>query len=62
MDPHSTVEDPPGQTNNRLYNFLGGVIAVLTLVLPLYITSHYSSLSAVTNTTLSSPPSGPVQR
>jgi uncharacterized membrane protein YdcZ (DUF606 family) len=62
MEPHSPVEEPPQKTSNPLYNLLGGIIAVITLVLPIYITSHYSSSSALTNTSLSKPGTVTVQR
>jgi hypothetical protein len=62
MEPHSPVEEPPQKASNPFYNLLGGIIAVITLVLPIYITSHYSSRSALTNTSLSNPGTVTVQR
>ncbi|HEY9827085.1 MAG TPA: hypothetical protein V6D19_16730 [Stenomitos sp.] len=50
MDSHSTVEEPPQERSSHFYNLLGGLIAVLTLTLPFYITSHYSSSTALSNT------------
>jgi hypothetical protein len=48
MEPHSTVEPPQKESSNRLLHVLSGIIALVTLALPLYITAHYSS-SNVTN-------------
>jgi hypothetical protein len=48
MEPHSTVEAPQKESSNRLLHVLSGIIALVTLALPLYITTHYSS-SNVTN-------------
>jgi hypothetical protein len=51
MEPHSTVEAPQKESSNRLLHVLSGIIALVTLALPLYITAHYSS-SNVTNSSV----------
>jgi hypothetical protein len=62
MEIHSTVEQPPEESHSPVYTLLGGFIALLTLALPLYITTHYSS--ATPTATMGTPVSPPalVQR
>jgi hypothetical protein len=65
MEPHSTVEAPQKESNNRLLHVLSCIIALVTLALPLYITTHYSSSTAtgsVPPITPVSPPPRPILR
>jgi hypothetical protein len=55
MESHSTVEKPSKDSQSHFHTVLSSAIALLTLALPLYITSHYSSGIVIDSTsTLSS--------
>lgn len=50
MEPHSTVEIPSKEKSSYFHNILSGIIALLTLLYPLYIIAHYSSSTVIDNT------------
>jgi hypothetical protein len=56
MEPHSTVETPQKESSNRLLHVLSGIIALVTLALPLYITAHYSSSNGTNSNGINSIP------
>lgn len=43
MDPDAGSDDPPERASNALSNFVGTVIAFLTLAIPIYAIAAYSS-------------------
>jgi hypothetical protein len=59
MEPHSTVEAPQKESSSRLIHVLSCIIALVTLALPLYITAHYSSSTAMDSIPTIAPSSQP---
>jgi hypothetical protein len=45
MESGSQVNEPPGRTSQRLASLVGTLIALITLIVPIFAIAHFSSAS-----------------